>query len=193
MLEFCLPTNAKVVPHTDDWLHEVKYDGYRLRLERDGDRVRLITRGGYNWTDRYPWIVEAALKNRHRQFVIDGEAVVLGVDGVADFDALHSRRHDDEVQLYAFDILALDGDDLRRLPLSTRKTNLARLLARRPDGIFVAPFEQGEIGPDLFCAACNMGLEGLVSKRRDRPYQGGRSKHWIKVKNRTHPAMSRVM
>jgi bifunctional non-homologous end joining protein LigD len=70
----------------------VKYDGYRLRLERDGDRVRLITRGGYNWTDRYPWIVEAALKNRHRQFVIDGAAVVLGVDGVADFDALHSRK-----------------------------------------------------------------------------------------------------
>ena len=82
-------------------------------LERDGDRVRLITRGGYNWTSRYPWIVEAALKNRVKQFVIDGEAVVLGVDGVADFNALHSRKHDDEVQLYAFDILALDGEDLR--------------------------------------------------------------------------------
>jgi ATP-dependent DNA ligase len=75
----------------------------------------------------------------------------------SDFDALHSRRHDDEVQLYAFDILALDGEDLRGLPLSMRKTKLARLLARRPDGIFVAPFEQGEIGPDLFLAACNMG------------------------------------
>ena len=182
--EFCIPTAGKAVPYTPDWLHEVKYDGYRLRLERDGDRVRLITKGGHNWTDRYPWIVEAALKNRHRQFVIDGEAVVLGVDGVADFNALHSRKHDDEVQLYAFDILALDGDDLRNLPLSMRKTNLARLLARRPDGIFVAPFEQGEIGPELFRAACDMGLEGLVSKRRDRPYQAGRSKHWIKVKNR---------
>jgi bifunctional non-homologous end joining protein LigD len=190
--EFCLPTKS-AVPTGPDWLHEIKYDGYRLRLERDGDRVRLITRGGYNWTDRYPWIVEAALKNRHRQFVIDGEAVVLGVDGVADFNALHSRKHDYEVQLYAFDILALDGEDLRGLPLSIRKTNLARLLARRPDGIFVAPTEQGEIGPDLFRAACNMGLEGLVSKRRDRPYQAGRSKHWIKVKNRKDPAMSRVM
>jgi bifunctional non-homologous end joining protein LigD len=124
--------------------------------------VRLITKGGYNWTSRYPWIVEAALKNRHKQFVIDGEAVVLGVDGVADFNALHSRGHDEEVQLYAFDCLALDGDDLRKLPLSMRKTNLARLLARRPDGIFVAPFEQGEIGPELFRAACRMGLEGLV-------------------------------
>jgi ATP-dependent DNA ligase len=189
--DFCHPTRATNVPHTPDWLHEIKYDGYRLRLERDGDRVRLITKGGYNWTDRYPWIVEAALKNRFKQF--GGEAVVLGVGGVADFDALHSRKHEHEVQLYAFDILALDGDDLRGLPLSLRKTNLARLLARRPDGIFVAPFEQGEIGPELFQAACRMGLEGLVSKRRDRPYQAGRSKHWVKVKNRSHPAMSRVM
>jgi bifunctional non-homologous end joining protein LigD len=137
--DFCLPTKATTVPDTPDWLHEVKYDGYRLWLERDGDRVRLITKGGYNWSDRYPWIVEAALKNRIKQFVIDGEAVVLGVDGVADFNALHSHKHDDEVQLYAFDILALDGGDLRSLPLSMRKTGLARLLARRPDIFFVAP------------------------------------------------------
>jgi bifunctional non-homologous end joining protein LigD len=94
--DFCLPTRATTVPDSPDWLHEVKYDGYRLRLERDGDRVRLITRNGHNWTDRYPWIVEAAVKNRIRQFVIDGEAVVLGVDGIADFNALHSRRHDEE-------------------------------------------------------------------------------------------------
>jgi ATP-dependent DNA ligase len=73
-----------------------------------------------------------------------------------------------------------------------RKTNLARLLARRPDRIFVAPFEQGEIGPDLFRAACDMGLEGLVSKRADRPYRGGRCPHWIKVKNRQHHAFDRV-
>jgi bifunctional non-homologous end joining protein LigD len=73
---------------------------------------------------------------------------------------------------------------LRALPLSLRKTNLARLLARRTDGIFTAQFEQGEIGPDLFRAACNMGLEGLVSKRKDRPYRAGSSPHWIKIKNR---------
>ena len=155
--------------------------------------MRLITRGGYNWADRYPWIMEAALKNRHSQFVIDGEAVVLGVDGVSDFVALHSGRQSEAVQLYAFDIMALNGDDLRGLPLSRRKTNLAQLLARRPDGILIAPFEQGEIGPDLFRAACDKGLEGLVSKRRDRPYQSGRSKYWTKVKNRQHPAMERVM
>jgi bifunctional non-homologous end joining protein LigD len=162
-------------------------------VERDGERVRLITRGGYDWTKRFPWIVEAALKNRVKHFVIDGEAVILGVDGISDFNALHIGQHNDEVQLCAFDVLALDGDDLRKLPLSMRKTNLERLLARRPEGIFVNPFERGEIGPDLFRAACRMGLEGLVSKRRDRPYQAGRSKHWIKVKNREHPAMERVI
>ena len=73
--------------------------------------MRLITRGSHNWADRYPWIVETALKNRHQQFVIDGEAVVLDDDGIADFNALHSRRHDDKVWLYAFDILTLDGED----------------------------------------------------------------------------------
>ena len=190
--DFCIPTRGTKVPSAPDWLREIKYDGYRLRVERDGDRVRLITRNGYDWTDRYPWIVESALKNRQQQFIVDGEAVILGVDGVPDFNALHSRKHDDEVQLYAFDVLALDGQDLRPLPLSMRKTNLTRLLRGRPDGMFVAPFEQGEIGPDLFRAACNMGLEGMVSKRVDRPYRAGRCPDWVKVKNRKHPAMERV-
>jgi bifunctional non-homologous end joining protein LigD len=113
--EFCIPTVGKAVPDAEEWFHEIKYDGYRLRVERDGDRVRLITRGGYDWTKRFPWIAEAALKNRRKQFVIDGEAVVLGVDGVSDFDGLRSGKHDADVQLYAFDCLALDGDDLRKL------------------------------------------------------------------------------
>ena len=190
--DFCLPTRGIKVPDRPEWIHEVKYDGYRLRVERDGDRVRLITRGGYDWTKRYPWIVEAALKNRIKQFVIDGEAVILGVDGISDFNALHSGKSNHEVQLYAFDVLAMDGDDLRPLPLSMRKASLAKLLHRRPDGIFTGSFEQGEIGPDLFRKACEFGLEGLVSKRADRPYRAGRSKDWIKVKNRAHPAMTRV-
>ena len=75
MFEFSLPTRATIVPSGPDWLHEIKFDGYRLRLERDGDRVRLITRGGYNWTSRYRWIVEAARKTRKTQFLLDGEAV----------------------------------------------------------------------------------------------------------------------
>jgi ATP-dependent DNA ligase len=191
--EVCLPTAAKAVPDGPDWIHKIRYDGYRLRAERSGREVRLLTRNGHNWTSRFPWIVAAALKNREQQFVIDGEVVVLGVDGVSDFNALHSRRHDEEVQLYVFDILALGGEDLRATPLSMRKTNLARLLRGRPDRMFVAPFQPGAIGPDLFGAACRMGLEGLVSKRRDRRYSGGRSKDWIKVKNRTHPAISREL
>jgi len=97
--------------------------------------------------------------------VTDGEAVILGVDGISDFNALHRRLYDHEVQLYAFDILAMGGDDLRSLPLHLRKANLQQLLARRPDGISVASFERGEIGPDLFRAAC-----------WDRPYRGGRQK-----------------
>src|SRR3954447_20732783 len=188
----CIPTRGTEVPAGPDWFHEIKHDGYRLIVQREGKRVRLFTRRGYDWSDRYPLIVEAALKNRQKHFVIDGEAVLLGVDGVSDFKGLHSRHCEEEVQLYAFDILALDGDDLRKLPLSMRKTNLARLLARRPEGIFVAPFEAGEIGPDLFRKVCEFGLEGLVSKRRDRPYRAGRSPDWVKMKNRKHPAMMRV-
>jgi bifunctional non-homologous end joining protein LigD len=186
------PEPRHKVPHHSDWLHEVKYDRYRLMVQRDGDRVKLITRNRYDWTKRYPWIVEAARRNKSKQFVIDGEAVILGVDGVSDFDALHSGQHGAEVQLYAFDVLAMDGEDLRDLPLSMRKTNLARLLRGRPDGMFIAPFEAGEIGPDLFRAACRFGLEGIVSKRRDRPYRGGRSTDWVKVKNPASPAMMRA-
>jgi bifunctional non-homologous end joining protein LigD len=120
--DFCIPTKATRVPDGPDWFHEVKYDGYRLRLERDGDRVRLITLGGYDWSKRFPWIVEAARKVRQQRFVLDGEAVVLGVDGISDFDALHSGRHNDEVQLCAFDILVEADDDLRGLPLCARQT-----------------------------------------------------------------------
>jgi bifunctional non-homologous end joining protein LigD len=188
----CLPTRGTKVPAGPDWIHEIKHDGYRLIVVRNGKRVRLLTKNGHDWTARYPLIVEAALRNRSNSFVVDGEAVLLGVDGISDFDGLHSRQHDDEVQLYAFDIMAADGEDLRQLPLHLRKNNLARLLARRPEGIFVAPFEEGEIDPRLFPRACEFGLEGFVSKRRDRPYRAGRCDHWQKVKNRKHPAFTRV-
>ena len=154
--EPCIPTRATAVPDRPDWIHEVKHDGYRLIIARDGKRV-------HDWSDRFPRIVEAALRNRNSAFVIDGEAVLLGVDGRSDFNGLHSRRHDVEVEFYAFDCLVSDGEDIRKLPLSMRKTNLARILARRVEGIHLAPFEQGEIGPDLFRHACLMGLEVLVS------------------------------
>ena len=119
--EFCLPTRATIVPAAPEWLHEVKYDGYRLRLEREGARVRPIAKGSYDWTKRFPWIVEAALKNWQTRFVIDGEAVILGIDGRSDFNALHSNKQNGEVQLCAFDVMAIGGDDLRVLPLSMRR------------------------------------------------------------------------
>lgn len=188
----CIPTRGTKVPNRPEWIHEIKHDGYRLIVQREGKRVRLFTRNGYDWSHRFPLIVQAALRNRQSSFVIDGEAVLLGVDGRSDFDGLHSRQHDDEVQFYAFDMLVTDGDDIRKLPLSMRKASLARLLARRVDGIFLGDFEQGEIGPDLLRHACLMGLEGLVSKRVDSRYRSGRSPDWIKVKNPKSPAMHRV-
>jgi bifunctional non-homologous end joining protein LigD len=124
--------------------------------------------------------------------MVNPRTVVLGVDGISDFNALHSGKCNEEVQLYAFDVLAMDDEDLRDLPLSMRKTNLARLLRGRQYGVFIAPFEVVEIGPKLFAAACSMGLEGLVPKRADRRYSAGRSKDWVKMKNRSHPAMERV-
>ena len=190
--EFACPLQARPCPPGPSGFMKSKWTAYRLRLERDGTRVRLITKGGHDWSSRYPAIVEAALRNRLPRFVIDGEAVIQGADGIPDFNALHSGRHNEAAELCAFDILAFDGDDLRELPLSMRKTNLARLFRGRPEGIFLADFEQGEIGPDRFRKACEFGLEGIVSKRSDRPYRGGRSKDWVKAKNRAHHAFDRV-
>ena len=143
------PERRPNVPDRPEWIHEIKHDGYRLIIQRDGKRVRLWTRNGYDWSDRFPLIAEAALRNRNSSFVLDGEAVLLGVDGRSDFNGLHSRKHDAEVEFYAFDILVSDGDDLRRLPLSMRKATLARLLARRVDGIFYQRLRTGRDRPGL--------------------------------------------
>jgi bifunctional non-homologous end joining protein LigD len=196
LCEFSLPTKALDVPAGSDWLHEIKYDGYRMMLIRDQDGVRLISRGGYDWARRFPLIVAAALKLRQKQFVLDGEVVVLDKDGVSNFDALASRKHDKRAHFYAFDVLAGDGEDFRPQALLLRKAYLRRLLKRRVDGIFIAESEQRDdqsgIGDVLFQVACNMGLEGIVSKRLDRAYGAGRCKHWLEVKNPAHPAYSRV-
>ena len=117
-LGFALPVKGAEVPTSEAWFHEVKYDGYRMMMIREDERMRLISQGGVDYAKRYPWIVEAALQNRHKHFVIDGEVVLLGVDGISDFDGPHSGKHNNEVRLYTFDILALDGEDLRALPLS---------------------------------------------------------------------------
>jgi bifunctional non-homologous end joining protein LigD len=89
--DFCIPTRGTEVSYCPDWIHEIKYDGYRLRVERDGGRVRLLTRNGFDWTKRFPWIVESALKNRVKRFVIDGEAVGLGVTTIPTSSAMSER------------------------------------------------------------------------------------------------------
>ena len=171
-------------------MHEIKHDGYRLIVRRDGEAVRLFTRRGYDWTGRYPAIASAAAKIRAQSFTLDGEAVVCGDDGVAIFDALHRHGTVRAAILQAFDILELDGEDLRPLPLGKRKDRLARLLARVRIGI-VLNQHTDENGAVVFLHACKMGLEGIVSKRLTAPYRSGPSRDWLKVKNPDSPAMVR--
>jgi bifunctional non-homologous end joining protein LigD len=116
-IEPCLPIASDKPPRGAGWVHEIKHDGYRLLVRRDSDRVRLFTRRGYDWTKKYPWIVEAALKLKARSFLIDGEAVFCGPDGVSNFDRLHSQAFNSRVFLYGFDLLQLDGEDWRDHPL----------------------------------------------------------------------------
>ncbi|MGE5137910.1 MAG: hypothetical protein ACM3JD_00490 [Rudaea sp.] len=181
----CIPTRATKVPAGPDWLHEIKHDGYRLMVQRAGDRVRLFTRQGFDWSDRFPLISEAARRLRAASFVIDGEAVWLDAGGMSDFNKLHSRKHDTEVKLVAFDLLEVSGKDARIEPLRARKALLEMLLARTDgDGIQLSEYLEGEIGPRMFEHACKMGLEGIVSKHRERAYHAGRCSHWLKVKTR---------
>src|SRR3982751_4514763 len=133
----CIPTRGTKVPSGPDWLHEIKHDGYRLIVQREGKRVRLLTRRGYDWSDRYHLITKAALRRKKTSFVIDREAVVLGPDGISDFDGLHSGRCNEEVRLYAFDLLSDDGVDMRDETLQIRTLWLAkRPESRRGGGIF---------------------------------------------------------
>jgi bifunctional non-homologous end joining protein LigD len=186
----CIPSLAHKPPSGPDWVHEIKHDGYRLIVRRDDRAVRLFTRRGYDWTDRYPAIAVAAAKLRARSFTLDGEAVVCGADGVAVFDALHRRRHASDAVLFAFDLLELNGEDLRPLPLGKRKARLAQLLARLPVGIELNEHTDAD-GATVFLHACKMGLEGIVSKRVTAPYRSGPSRDWIKVKSPDSPAMRR--
>jgi bifunctional non-homologous end joining protein LigD len=134
----CIPTRAPKPPAGPGWVHEIKHDGYRLQVRREGDVVRLFTRRGYDWSGRYPSIAVTATLLRAKSFTLDGEAVVCGPDGVAVFDALHRRGTVTEAMLYAFDLLELDGQDLRAMPLLDRKKRLARLLGGRRLGIVLS-------------------------------------------------------
>jgi bifunctional non-homologous end joining protein LigD len=187
----CIPTRAVKPPAGRDWVHEIKHDGYRLQVRRVGDQVRLFTRRGYDWSGRYPAIAVTSMLLRARSFTLDGEAVVCGPDGVAIFDALHRRGTVSEAMLYAFDLLELDGEDLRGMPLGDRKKRLARLLGGRRLGIVLSDHTD-EDGATIFRQACVMGLEGIVSKRLTAPYRSGPSRDWLKVKNPNSPAMIRA-
>ena len=190
-IEPCRPTKVARPPSGPLWVHEIKYDGYRLMVRRDGSRVRCFTRGGYDWADRFPAIVDAALRITAASFLIDGEAVIAREDGTPDFHALRSQRRGSEAVLYAFDLLEHDGNGLRRLPLLERKRRLARLLgwAKRPSIQFVEHLT-GD-GPTIFDHVCRLGLEGIVSKRIDAPYRTGPSKTWLKSKNPASEAVRR--
>jgi bifunctional non-homologous end joining protein LigD len=188
--EPCIATIASKAPAGPLWIHEIKHNGYRLMAKR-GDAVRLLTRNGLDWTERYPRIVEALERLPVKSATIDGEAVWLAEGGIADFTKLHSRTVDTEVCLIAFDLIELDGEDLRKLPLDRRRFLLRSTLAGNIDIHFNEHFE-GD-GAVLFQHACQLGLEGIVSKRRDQPYRSGRSPSWIKVKNPDSPAVRRLV
>ena len=186
----CQPTVAKEPPLGPGWAHELKHDGYRLQIHvRDG-RVRLFTMNGNDWTKRYPRIVEEASRLR-APLIIDAEVVCLDRKGVPDFDALHSRTADEKAVALAFDLL-LSGEDIRRQPLMERKTALKWVLRKAREGIQYVEHAEGH-GDKLFAAVCNLGLEGIVSKRLTSAYKSGPSRTWIKVKNPKSPAASRAI
>jgi ATP-dependent DNA ligase len=191
----CLPSKVTRPPSGPLWVHEIKHDGYRLMVRWDGQRVRCFTKDGYDWADRVPSIVEAARSMTNTTCLIDGEAVILNEDGASDFQALRGRRRGrgSEVVLVAFDLLENYGRDLREQPLIERKRRLRTLLlgrAKRWRAIQYGIHLRGD-GPLIFAHVCKMGLEGIVSKRVDRPYRSGPSKNWLMTKNPESEAVRR--
>jgi bifunctional non-homologous end joining protein LigD len=186
-LEPCLATLVEQVPRGRDWVHEIKWDGYRLLAFRKGGRVRLATRRGLDWTDRFPAIAKALAGLPVESAILDGEAVVEDTSGISSFSALQKALSDTQDKIahqavfYAFDLLYLDGFDLRGLRLDERKARLTALLHER--GGFLRLSEHIEAdGEAMIRSACQLGLEGVISKRRDRPYRSGRSDDWRKTK-----------
>jgi ATP-dependent DNA ligase len=131
-IEPCQPSKAARPPSGSLWVHEIKHDGYRLMVRRDGPQVRCFTKGGHDWADRFPAIVDAVLRIKASSFLIDGEVVIARDDGTSDFRALRSKRRGHEAVLYAFDLIEHDGIDLRDLPLIERKFRLFKLLGSGP-------------------------------------------------------------
>jgi bifunctional non-homologous end joining protein LigD len=188
----CLPRPAKQPPAGPDWIHEIKHDGFRIIAQRDAAGVRLVTRKGFDLADRFILAATAIAGLPARSCVIDGEAIACDQRGLSVFDMIRWRRHDNTVTLCAFDLLELDGEDLRREPIEVRKATLKGLLRRAGPGIaFNRHFEDD--GTIVYGQACALGCEGIVSKRLGSPYKPGRSPHWLKIKNPGAPAVKRAM
>jgi bifunctional non-homologous end joining protein LigD len=197
-IEPCLPSPAPKPPAGPTWVHEIKHDGFRLlALKAAGSSavpdvaVRLLTRRGLDWTDRYPSIAAAIARLSCRSCLIDGEVVICGEDGIPAFDRLrYGRQYKTEAVLFAFDLLELGGKDLRRSPLEERKRELAKLL-RKAGWALQINEHIAESGDIVFKHACKLGFEGIVSKRLGSTYLSGRSHDWIKTKNPAAPAVKR--
>ena len=181
--EPCIPTQADRPPSGPGWVHEIKHDGYRLIAHRGIAGIRLLTRNGHDFVGRYPTVATAIGRLNCWSCLIDGEVVITDEKGRAVFERLQrGARVKPEAILYAFDLLELDGRDLRREPLVTRKRTLQSLLARPPAGILFNEHLDGD-GAAIFRHACKLGCEGIISKRADSPYRSGRTRDWIKVKS----------
>jgi bifunctional non-homologous end joining protein LigD len=174
-------------PIGDEWLHEQKFDGYRILAELDGRKLRLLSRRFNDWTTQFPTVVDAVAALPAKSVLLDGEVAVVMPDGRTSFQALQNSfgRRDASIAYFVFDLLALDGVDISKLPLEERKQRLAKLLARTPaKHAEVLRYSDHVIGNGtaFFKLACKQGLEGIVSKRRDAPYAPGRGKGWVKTK-----------
>ncbi|MGW9333335.1 DNA ligase D [Bosea sp. NPDC055594] len=186
-VEPCLATLEDKPPAGEHWLHEVKFDGYRLQARISGGKVKLHTRTGLDWSDRFGDQIAAAFAALPCDTaLIDGEVVALGKDGISSFSALQAALSDGEATdlvFYAFDLLHLDGEDLRVEPLLARKERLEELLqAAKPDAALRFSEHFVEPGQTMLRHACRMGLEGVISKRVEAPYRSGRGRDWIKSK-----------
>jgi bifunctional non-homologous end joining protein LigD len=188
--EPCLPRSAKAPPSGAGWLHEIKHDGFRIVAQKEADNVRLITRNGYDFTDRYPLIVDAIRSLPGKSCVVDGEGIVVDQDGLSVFDLIRYRRHDRAATICAFDLIEVDGADLLRSPIEERKDRLAALLRKRHPGIAINETFSGN-GALIYQHACVLGCEGIVSKRLGSAYRMGRTDAWVKTKNPNAPAVQR--
>lgn len=183
-VEPCKPALSAKVPTGPRWQYEIKHDGYRIQAHVHGDLVRLFTKSGLNWTDRMPAIAAAMRDLPVQSAVLDGEAVMVDEQGVSDFFALHAAlaaKRAPAAFLIAFDLLELAGEDLRPRPLAERRAILAETLIGAPPAIQLSE-HMSSGGEAMIRHACEMGLEGIVAKRTDRPYRSGRSEDWLKIK-----------